>query len=72
MSTAIYVSYPRQEGIHFDVDYYLNTHMKIVEKHWGPHGMKSWTVVQFDEGDPSGMPVIAHSIAVAELTTHQV
>ncbi|KAK5081558.1 hypothetical protein LTR05_007689 [Lithohypha guttulata] len=54
MSTAIYVSYPRQEGINFDLDYYINTHMKLVEKHWGPHGMKSWTIVQFDKDDPSG------------------
>ncbi|KAK5070168.1 hypothetical protein LTS08_008407 [Lithohypha guttulata] len=57
MSTAIYVSYPRQEGINFDLDYYINTHMKLVEKHWGPHGMKSWTIVQFDKDDPSGQNV---------------
>lgn len=37
------------------MDYYLKTHMAIVDKHWGPFGMKSWTVVQFEENDPSGM-----------------
>lgn len=37
------------------MDYYLNTHMSIVDKHWGPYGMKSWTVTQFENDDPSGM-----------------
>lgn len=25
----------------------------------GPHGMKSWQVIQFEEGDPSGLHVQA-------------
>lgn len=29
--------------------------MPLVDKHWGPYGMKSWTVVQFPENDPSGL-----------------
>jgi hypothetical protein len=33
--------------------------MSIVDKHWGPMGMKSWTIVQFQEGDPSGMHIQA-------------
>ncbi len=33
--------------------------MAIVDKHWGPLGMKGWTVVQFEENDPSGMHVQA-------------
>ncbi|KAJ9658346.1 hypothetical protein H2198_003776 [Neophaeococcomyces mojaviensis] len=57
MSAVIYVSYPRTEDSTFDIDYYLNTHMKIVQQHWGPHGLKSWNVIQFEEGDPSGMHV---------------
>jgi len=39
MSTAIYVSYyakdPKTgEPYKFDVDYYLNTHMQLVQQHW--------------------------------------
>lgn len=59
MTAVIYVSYPRQDGINFDVDYYLNTHMQLVQKHWGPHGMKSWHIVQFPPEDPSGLNVQA-------------
>ncbi|KAK4569593.1 hypothetical protein LTR86_003356 [Recurvomyces mirabilis] len=59
MPALIYVSYPRVEGAKFDMDYYLNTHMKIVEKHWTSYGMKDWTVVQFQKDDPSGQNVQA-------------
>ena len=41
------------------MDYYLNTHMKIVDKHWRQFGLKSWTIVEFQEGDPSGLWVQA-------------
>lgn len=39
MSTAIYVSYLQKdpktgEPYKFDVDYYLNTHMRLVQEHW--------------------------------------
>ena len=58
MPALIYVSYPRVEGAKFDMDFYLNTHMKLVEKHWGPCGMKDWTVVQFEKDDASGTLVL--------------
>lgn len=51
----IYVSYPRTKDIKFDSEYYLKTHMAIVDKHWRAFGLKSWTVVEFPEGDPSGL-----------------
>ncbi len=28
------VMYPKQDDGHFDYDYYLNTHMKIVNERW--------------------------------------
>ena len=41
------------------LDYYLKTHMAIVDKHWRPYGMKSWSILEFPEGDPSGMYIQA-------------
>ena len=41
------------------MNYYLTTHMDLVKKHWGPFGMRSWTIVQFQENDSSGMHVQA-------------
>jgi hypothetical protein len=26
------------------MDYYLNTHMPLVQEKWGPYGLKSWKV----------------------------
>ena len=33
--------------------------MKIVDKHWRPYGMHSWTIVEFQENDPSGQYIQA-------------
>lgn len=41
------------------MDYYINKHMEIVDRHWRPYGMKSWTILEFPEGDPSGIHVQA-------------
>ncbi len=37
MSVSLQVIYPISEGTHFDFDYYLGTHMKLVGEHMGPH-----------------------------------
>ncbi len=36
---VLVVSYPAEAGNRFDADYYLATHMPLVEQHWGPRGM---------------------------------
>ncbi|KAM3424308.1 hypothetical protein BST61_g11155 [Cercospora zeina] len=51
----VYVSYPRTPDIQFDSEYYLEKHLAIVDKHWKACGLKSWTVVEFPEGDPGGL-----------------
>ncbi|CZT24153.1 uncharacterized protein RCC_09870 [Ramularia collo-cygni] len=53
--TFVYVSYPRTPDIKFDSEYYLRKHMALVDEHWKQFGLKSWTVVEFPEGDASGM-----------------
>lgn len=58
MAAVIYVSYYHGEGATFDMNYYLTVHMPLVQKHWGPHGLKSWTVVQFEKNDPSGRLIL--------------
>lgn len=34
------------------MDYYLSTHMPLVQKLWGPHGLKNWTVLKFGADAP--------------------
>ncbi len=42
------VIYPKEAVSDFNMDYYLKTHMPLVEKIWGPFGLKSWSVVTLD------------------------
>jgi uncharacterized protein (TIGR02118 family) len=47
------ISYPNQAGSRFDVDYYLNTHMPMVEQKLRPHGL---TAAAVDQGLSGGAP----------------
>ena len=50
------VSYPSQPGSRFDLDYYLETHMAMVEEKLGPHGLTSAWVDQGLGGGAPGSP----------------
>jgi uncharacterized protein (TIGR02118 family) len=45
------VTYPAAAGATFDYDYYLATHMPLVDKHFTPHGMTGWRVMFADQPD---------------------
>ena len=45
------VIYPAGEDTKFDLDYYLNTHMPLVEKRWSDHGLINWTVIVGEKGE---------------------
>ncbi len=42
----VHVLYPNQAGSKFDLDYYMKTHMPLVEKRWTEFGLKSWRVAR--------------------------
>ncbi|KAM0144700.1 hypothetical protein ACHAP3_000732 [Botrytis cinerea] len=42
MTTIITVLYPKTETSTFDSDYYIQTHMPLVQEKWGPHGLRNW------------------------------
>lgn len=54
---AAVVAYPSKhpesgEPLTFDMEYYLASHMPMVERTWGPYGLKSWTVNTFPDPCP--------------------
>lgn len=44
------VAYPRHEGARFDTEYYESTHVPLVEKNWGPAGMRGAEIL-YPAGD---------------------
>ncbi|KAF3384925.1 hypothetical protein F1880_002571 [Penicillium rolfsii] len=48
MTFTAVVLYPNGPDTTFDTDYYLQKHMPLVAKTWGPAGLKSWSVVKYD------------------------
>ncbi|KFY26714.1 hypothetical protein V493_03915 [Pseudogymnoascus sp. VKM F-4281 (FW-2241)] len=45
MPALITLLYP---AVEFDLDYYLNSHMKLVQEKWGKSGLRSWSVTKLD------------------------
>ncbi|TQV90931.1 hypothetical protein V2A60_008392 [Cordyceps javanica] len=45
---TVNILYP--SGPSFDLDYYLNTHMPIVQENWKPFGLESWEIIVFEPG----------------------
>lgn len=56
------VMYPNEEGLQFNEDYYLQTHMPLVDSVWGKHGLKSWKIIKYTisaDGSPSPYTISA-------------
>ncbi|KAF7872439.1 hypothetical protein EAF04_003360 [Stromatinia cepivora] len=58
MSVIITVMYPKTETSTFDLDYYMKTHMPLVQEKWGPCGLKNWTVTKLDESGGYSMQAL--------------
>ena len=50
------VMYPAKTGSKFDMAYYLETHMKMVEQTWAPAGLRGYTVTQGVRAPGGGAP----------------
>jgi uncharacterized protein (TIGR02118 family) len=54
---ATVVAYPSMHPttstpLQFNMPYYLSTHMPLIHKVWGPHGLLRWHIAQFPNPDP--------------------
>ncbi|MEQ9640330.1 MAG: EthD family reductase [Alphaproteobacteria bacterium] len=63
---TISVMYPEGEGATFDMDYYMNTHMPLVDKHVG-HVLKGKTVLQGVAGGAPGSSAPYRVMAMLQL-----
>lgn len=55
---AAVVAYPSKhpetgDPLQFDMEYYLSTHMPMIERAWGPCGLKSWSINKFQDPCPA-------------------
>ncbi|KAJ5246555.1 hypothetical protein N7468_001538 [Penicillium chermesinum] len=41
------VMYPNEPDAKFDEDYYMKSHMPLVESTWKKHGLQSWHVIKY-------------------------
>lgn len=48
------VLYPADADATFDLDYYLKTHMPLVQEKWGKYGLQGWSVVKYSPGPDGG------------------
>ncbi|KAL5606674.1 hypothetical protein BROUX41_003070 [Berkeleyomyces rouxiae] len=53
---SVSFTYAHDPAASFDIDYYLKTHMPLVESHWKQYGLLGYKVIQFDVSDASNPP----------------
>lgn len=49
MVYSVNVGYPSAAGARFDMKYYLDKHMPMVQKNWTSYGLENWTVNKYDD-----------------------
>jgi uncharacterized protein (TIGR02118 family) len=53
---SVLVFYPNAPGSRFDMDYYVNRHLRLVRERLEPMGMRSMTYIEEAALDPSAGP----------------
>lgn len=50
---SVVVIYPRGKDTYFNIDYYLQSHIPLAERLWGPFGMKLHSITHYGDTDES-------------------
>lgn len=50
------VLYPNDDDINFDRQYYMSTHMPLVESTWKKHGLTGWHVTEYSKALDGAKP----------------
>ena len=51
------VLYPNGDDLRFDMSYYLNNHLSLVQEKFGPYGLKKVEVTRFDTNEDGTKPL---------------
>ncbi|PKX89645.1 uncharacterized protein P174DRAFT_507321 [Aspergillus novofumigatus IBT 16806] len=67
MSATLTVLYPNEAGATYDLQYYKDVHMPLMQKHWTKYGLKRWTIPKFlSNVDGSPLPFIFYAVVELE------
>ncbi|KAI9904570.1 hypothetical protein N3K66_001099 [Trichothecium roseum] len=69
MTFKAQVLYPNEADTTFDMDYYIQTHMPLVEKSWKPYGLEKWEVVKYHDFSAGAGEQAKATYAVAAFLT---
>lgn len=64
MSTTITVVFPNDLDANYNIEYYISSHMPLIERHWKKFGVKSWSVTKFTPGLDGNQPLYAFGSTV--------
>ncbi|RAL02820.1 uncharacterized protein BO80DRAFT_463071 [Aspergillus ibericus CBS 121593] len=59
MSFTVTVVFPNDADAEYNIDYYTQTHMTLIEKHWSKYGLKGWSVTKYVPGLDGTPPLYA-------------
>jgi uncharacterized protein (TIGR02118 family) len=51
MPYTVVIAYPNDIEATFNLNYYLTSHMPLVESLWGKRGLLKWELVEFESGN---------------------
>ncbi|KAM0331390.1 hypothetical protein ACHAQA_003063 [Verticillium albo-atrum] len=64
MAVTITVLFPNEADAKYDIDYYVNKHMPLIQSLWGPYGVQSWSATKFGNGVDGSAPKYAFGSTV--------
>lgn len=67
MSATVTILYLNEPNATYDLDYYSNIHMPLVQKHWTKYGLKRWSICKLlPNADGSSMPFVFYGVIELE------
>jgi uncharacterized protein (TIGR02118 family) len=67
MSATLTFLYPNEANATYDIEYYKNVHMPLMQKHWTKYGLKRWSISKFlPNADGSPLPYVFYGVVELE------